>query len=111
MAAAVAGPWAVEFAFGPEYAVARRDMVLLTTSSVGLMIVLSLAQGLIACRCRGRMAVAWVAGLVAFPVVVALGNELFFRVEVALLTTVAVAAGVMAVLLANRIRYEVASSS
>jgi len=109
--AAVAGPWAVEFAFGSEYAVARRDMVLLTTSSVGLMVVLSLAQGLIACRCPGRMAIAWVAGLAAFPVVVALSSDLFLRVEVALITTVALVAGVMAVLLANRIRREVTSSS
>ena len=109
--AAVAGPWAVEFAFGSEYAVARRDMVLLAASSVGLMVVLSLAQGLIACRCRGRMAIAWVAGLAAFPVVVALGSDLFLRVEVALITTVVLVAGVMAVLLANRIRREVTSSS
>ena len=111
VAAAVAGPWAVEFAFGSEYAVARRDMVLLTTSSVGLMVVLSLAQGLIACRCPGRMAIAWVAGLAAFPVVVALSSALFLRVEVALITTVALVAGVMAVLLANRIRREVTPSS
>ena len=111
VAAAVAGPWAVQFAFGSEYAVARRDMVLLTTSSVGLMVVLSLAQGLIACRCPGRMAIAWVAGLAAFPVVVALTSDLFLRVEVALITTVALVAGVMAVLLANRIRREVRSST
>ena len=111
VAAAVAGPWAVEFAFGSEYAVARRDMVLLTTSSVGLMVVLSLAQGLIACRCPGRMAIAWVAGLAAFPVMVALSSDLFLRVEVALITTVALVAGVMAVLLVNRIRREVTSSS
>ena len=111
VAAAVAGPWAVEFAFGSEYAVTQRDMVLLTASSVGLMVVLSLAQGLIACRSRGRMALAWVAGLAVFPVVVALGSNLFLRVEVALIATVAVAAGVMAVLLFERIRHETATSA
>ena len=51
------------------------------------------------------------AGLAAFPVVVALGSDLFLRVEVALITTVVLVAGVMAVLLANRIRREVTSSS
>jgi len=105
-AAAVAGPWAVEFAFGAEYAVAQRDMILLAVSSVGLMVVLSLAQGLIAYQSRGRMALAWVAGLVTFPVVVALGSDLFLRVEVALIATVAVTAGVMAVFLVERIRHE-----
>ena len=109
--AAVAGPWAVEFAFGSDYAVARRDMILLAASSVGLMVVLSLAQGLIACQSRGRMALAWVAGLVAFPVVVALGSDLFLRVEVALIATVVVVAGVMAVLLAARIHHETATSA
>jgi hypothetical protein len=57
------------------------------------------------------MAIAWVAGLAAFPVVVALGSDLFLRVEVALIATVVLVAGVMAVLLANRIRREVTSSS
>ncbi len=111
VAAAVAGPWAVEFAFGSEYAVTQRDMVLLAVSSVGLMVVLSLAQGLIACRSRGRMALAWVAGLAVFPVVVALGSDLFLRVELALIATVAVAAVVMAVLLVERIRHATATST
>ena len=78
---------------------------------VGLMVVLSLAQGLIACRSQGRMALAWVGGLAVFPVVVALGGELFLRVEVALVATVAVTAGVMAVLLVERIRHETATSA
>ncbi|SVB32926.1 uncharacterized protein METZ01_LOCUS185780, partial [marine metagenome] len=107
----VAGPWAVEFAFGSEYAVTKRDMVLLAASSVGLMVVLSLAQGLIACRSRGPMALAWVAGLAVFPVVVALGSDLFLRVEIALIATVAVTAVVMAALLAKRIRHETATSA
>ena len=51
----VAGPgyWAVEFAFGSEYAVTRCEMVRLAASSVGLMVVLSLAHGLNASRSRG----------------------------------------------------------
>jgi O-antigen/teichoic acid export membrane protein len=99
---AVAGHLVVEMAFGAEFAVGRRDMVLLAASSAVLMIVLSLAQALIAQRCQGRMALAWLAGLSAFPVVVALGGDLFLRVELALLATVVTAMVVMAVLLARR---------
>ena len=99
---AVAGHLVVEMAFGVEFAVERRDMVLLAASSAVLMIVLSLAQALIAQRCQGRMALAWLAGLSAFPVVVAFGDDLFLRVELALLATVVTAMVVMAVLLARR---------
>ena len=101
-ACAVAGHLVVEMAFGAEFAVGRRDMVLLAASSAVLMIVLSLAQALIAQRCQGRMALAWLAGLSAFPVVLAFGGDLFLRVELALLATVVTAMVVMAVLLARR---------
>ena len=101
-ACAVAGHLVVEMAFGAEFAVGRRDMVLLAASSAVLMIVLSLAQALIAQRCQGRMALAWLAGLCAFPVVLAFGGDLFLRVEMALLATVVTAMVAMAVLLARR---------
>jgi O-antigen/teichoic acid export membrane protein len=101
-ACAVAGHLVVEMAFGAEFAVGRRDMVLLAASSAVLMIVLSLAQALIAQRCQGRMALAWLAGLCAFPVVLAFGGDLFLRVELALLATVVTAMVAMAVLLARR---------
>jgi len=101
---AVLGTTVVEVAFGEGFAVERRDMVLLSASSAMLMVALSLAQALIACRAQGRMALAWVVGLVAFPLVVALGDELFLRVELGLLATVSVTATVMAVLLGVRLR-------
>ena len=50
------------------------------------------------------MALAWVLGLAAFPLVVALGDDLFLRVELGLLATVSVAAGSMAALLIARLR-------
>ena len=102
VACALVGHLVVEMAFGAEFAVGRRDMVLLAASSAVLMIVLSLAQGLIAQRCQGRMALAWLAGLCAFPVVLAFGGDLFLRVELALLATVVTAMVAMAVLLARR---------
>ena len=101
-ACALVGHLVVEMAFGAEFAVGRRDMVLLAASSAVLMIVLSLAQALIAQRCQGHMALAWLAGLCAFPVVLAFGGDLFLRVELALLATVVTAMVAMAVLLGRR---------
>ena len=101
---ALVGHRVVEVAFGAEFAVDRRDMVLLAASSAVLMLVLCLAQALIAYRCQGRMALAWLVGLAAFPLVLALGGDLFLRVELALLATVATAMVVMAVLLVRRSR-------
>jgi len=104
VACALVGHRVVEIAFGAEFAVDRRDMVLLAASSAVLMVVLCLAQALIAHRCQGRMALAWLVGLVAFPLVLALGDDLFLRVELALLATVATTMVIMAVLLARRSR-------
>ena len=104
VACALIGHRVVEIAFGAEFAVDRRDMVLLAASSAVLMVVLCLAQALIAHRCQGRMALAWLVGLVAFPLVLALGDDLFLRVELALLATVATTMVIMAVLLARRSR-------
>ena len=101
--AALAGPWVVELAFGQGFAVSRTDMVLLTLSSAVLMVALSLAQGLIACRAQGKVAVAWVIGLLAFPIAVALEKDLFLRVELGLVATVSVSSLVMAVLLMRRL--------
>jgi len=101
---ALLGTTVVDVAFGEGFAVERRDMVLLAASSAVLMVALSLAQALIACRAQGRMALAWVVGLVAFPVVVALGDDLFLRVELGLLATVSTAAAAMALLMVARLR-------
>ena len=104
VACALVGRLVVEMAFGAGFAVGRRDMVLLAASSAVLMIVLALAQALIAQRCQGRMAFAWFAGLCAFPVVLAFGGDLFLRVELALLATVVTAMVAMSVLLGRRFR-------
>ncbi len=101
---AVFGARIVEFAFGADFAVERQDMVLLAGSSAVLMVALSFAQALMACRAQGRMALAWVLGLAVFPLVVALGDDLFLRVELGLLATVSVAASSMAGLLIARLR-------
>ena len=101
---ALFGARIVELACGADFAVERQDMVLLAGSSAVLMVALSFAQALMACRAQGRMALAWVLWLAAFPLVVALGDDLFLRVELGLLATVSVAAGSMAALLIARLR-------
>jgi len=98
------GPAVVERAFGADFAIGRRDMVLLAVSSAVLMVVLSLAQALIAMQCQGRMAMAWVAGVAMFPITVLFGDDLFFRVEVALIAAVSVTALFMAVFVERRLR-------
>jgi len=113
------GPWIVERAFGADFAIGRRDMVLLAVSSAVLMVVLSLAQALIAMQCQGRMAFAWVAGVVVFPVTVAFGDHLFLRVEIALISAVSATAVLMAFFVERRLhghgvrvrRYPAASDS
>ena len=84
--AAVVGAPIVRLVFGDE--LGRTDMTLLAASGGGLMLMLSLALGLVALG-HTRLAVAgWVAGIVAFAAVVSFDIEPFLRVEVALLAAV-----------------------
>lgn len=100
------GPFVVETAFGSGFAVSSRDMALLAVSSAGLMIALTFAQALIACRAQGRMALSWVAGVVAFPIAVSFGSDLFLRVELALIVSVVVSSVLMALMLERRLHGE-----
>ena len=85
-AAAVVGPAAVRGVFGDE--LHRSDMALLAASGGGLMLMLSLALGLVALG-HTRLAVAgWIAGIAAFAVVVSFDFEPFLRVELALAAAV-----------------------
>ena len=85
-ASAVVGPPVVRLVFGDE--LGRSDMVLLAASGGGLMLMLSLALGLVALG-HTRLAVAgWIAGIAAFAVVVSFDFEPFLRVELALVAAV-----------------------
>ncbi len=84
--AAAVGPAVVRVVFGDE--LRRIDMALLAASGGGLMLMLSLALGLVALG-HTRLAVAgWVAGIAAFAVVVSFDFEPFLRVEAALVAAV-----------------------
>ena len=84
--AAVVGPPVVRTVFGDD--LGHSDMALLAASGGGLMLMLSLALGLVALG-HTRLAVAgWIAGIVAFAVVVSFDFEPFLRVELALVAAV-----------------------
>jgi O-antigen/teichoic acid export membrane protein len=93
--AAVLGPFVVETVFGEDFAVTGRDMALLALSSGLMMAALALAQGLIAIGGQGPSALGWLAGVVVFPIVLLFGDEVFLRVEVALVCAIATAATAM----------------
>ncbi len=84
---AVVGPAVVRAVFGDE--LGRSDMALLAASGGGLMLMLSLALGLVALDHTRLAVVGWVAGIAAFAVVVGFDFEPFLRVELALLAAVA----------------------
>ncbi len=85
-AAALAGPLVVRVVFGDE--LGRRDMALLAASGGGLMLMLSLALGLVALDHTRLAVVGWIAGIAAFAVVVSFDFEPFLRVELALVAAV-----------------------
>jgi len=93
------GPFLVKVAFGSDFLVSATDMALLATSSVGLMLALTFSQGLIACESHGRMAVAWIVGVLIFPLATSIQKDLFLRVELALITSVFVVVVLMGLLL------------
>lgn len=84
--AAVIGPAVVRIVFGDE--LRRIDMALLAASGGGLMLMLSLALGLVALGHTRLAVVGWVAGIAAFAVVVSFDFEPFLRVETALVAAV-----------------------
>lgn len=91
------GPWIVERVFGDE--LRRVDMALLATSGGGLMVMLSLALGLVALG-HARLAVAgWVVGVVVFPIAIQFADDPFLRVESALVASVAAGSLVTGLLL------------
>jgi intracellular septation protein A len=85
---AVSGQLVTRIAFGSEYEISNQNMLLLAISSIGLMYALSITQGLLAFHRQGLSATAWIVGIATFPVTISFGDELFLRVEVALILTV-----------------------
>lgn len=105
VAAALVGPIFVEVAFGSEVALGGRDLALLAASFIIIMASMVLDQSLIALSSHSRMAVGWLLALVVFVVVIALGDDLFLRVEMGLLVASVTALGWMGLMLRSRLRH------
>jgi hypothetical protein len=90
--------------FGPKYDLGNRTLGLLALSSSIFMLAIAMAQAVIALGGHKRMALSWLAGVITFLVVTALGNELFLRVEIGLVAGCTVAALAMAAVVTHLIR-------
>ncbi|MGI9601495.1 MAG: lipopolysaccharide biosynthesis protein [Acidimicrobiales bacterium] len=94
---ALLGPWVVETVFGDS--IGRLDMALLAASMCGLMLAVSLALTLVSLGKQRQVAFGWLPGVFTFPIVVSVASEdLFLRVELALVAAVAVAVTSMGVI-------------
>jgi O-antigen/teichoic acid export membrane protein len=110
VAATVLGAWAGKLLFPTKWDLSSLDMFLLTLAATGFILALTLAQGLIALKAYAQTAFSWIAAVVAFVVVVALGNDLFLRNELGFVAGSMVAALLMAVQLFVRMHRAVNAS-
>lgn len=94
------GPWLVDFLFSDT--IGALDMALLSASGGVLMILLLLSLGLVALNHTRLAVIGYLVGVAVFPIALTIPNELFLRVELALLA--AVTSG--AVVTAGLLRYE-----
>ena len=86
VAGGLLGPWIVETVFGDE--LRRIDMALLAASGGGMMVLLSLALGLVALGHARLAAVGWFVAVAVFPIGLQFGGDPFLQVEWALVTSV-----------------------
>jgi O-antigen/teichoic acid export membrane protein len=103
--AGLLGPWVVRLLFGGDFQLAHRTMLLLAAGSAALMVATLLAQASIALSGHRPMAAAWLAGVVALVVTVALASDdLFLRVEVGCVAGGSAALVAQALVLARLLR-------
>lgn len=100
---AAAGPQIVELIFGDT--LRRLDMALLAAGGGGLMVMLSLALGLVALGRMRLAAAGWTAGVFVFLIAIQFADDAFLRVETALLSAVVSGSLITGVLL--RLEYAV----
>ncbi len=101
----VAGPFIVDLVFSKE--IGRRDMALLAGASGLFMLAMSYAQAHIALHRQRRVTAGWGAGVLTFPIVVSLFDDLFLRVELGLVAGGAVATAVMMALLPHHLESKI----
>lgn len=97
------GPWAVRLGFGADFALGRRDLALLAAAAGAVMLAHVLAHAGIALAGHAQVTVGWGVGVAVALVVLALGDDLVLRVELALLAGSVAGAGAHAGSLARRL--------
>jgi O-antigen/teichoic acid export membrane protein len=99
------GPTVGQILFGDKFNLEWVDLGLLCAGSAAFILALTLAQALIALHGHARAFVAWLVGLVTAVLVTAFSTkELFRRIEYGFLAGCVMAAVMMAILLAGRMR-------
>lgn len=104
VAAALLGPSVIGVVFGGDAGLDGRDLAMLAGTFILIMIAICLDQALVALAEHPLMASGWVLALAAFGVVTALGDDLFWRVELGLATASVVAVVWMGSWLSVRLR-------
>lgn len=98
------GPFVVKIMSGPEFELSHRTLGLLAAGSGMYMLALAVAQAVIALGGHRDQAIGWGAGLgVLLLTVLVVSDDLYLRVELALLCGSLAALGVMAGLLVRRL--------
>lgn len=103
--AATVGPFLLDVVFASDYRLGPRDLALLAASFVVIMATICVDQALVALSAHPRMALGWFAALLTFVVVTWLGDDLFLRVELGLLSASLAALAWMSVNLFERLRH------
>lgn len=96
------GPWVLKLVY--DGGIDRRTMTLLAFASALYMLALALAQAVIALSGHARVAVGWCTGFIAFALVAWLSsNDLYLRVELALVASSLVSLAIFIVSLKQKI--------
>jgi O-antigen/teichoic acid export membrane protein len=90
--------------FGRRFRVGEVDLVLLFAASAAHMLAVAIAQALLALRADGRVALAWVAGNVAFLALVALPGGIVHRAATAFVLAEVLTLALMGAFIALRAR-------
>jgi O-antigen/teichoic acid export membrane protein len=101
--ALVLGPFVIERVYDAD--LSGKTLAMLSLSSAGFMLALAEAQAVIALRGHALVAAGWVLSFVTFVVVTWLaGDDLFRRIEIALVASSFVGVAVFALALRHRLR-------
>lgn len=105
LVAATVGPFFVDLVFHTENQLGARDLALLAASFMIIMAAICLDQALVALTSHSHMAIGWLLALITFVGVIALGEDLFLRVELGLLAASVVSLAWMSFFLFERMRH------